>query len=46
MMQGGSMLISTVLRARITPVAFYIGFIPGLLATSLGSMMAGNCLRN
>ena len=41
MMQGGSMLISTVLRARITPVAFYIGFIPGLLATTLGSMMAG-----
>ena len=41
MMQGGTMLISTVLRARITPEAYVIGFIPGLLATTLGAVMSG-----
>ncbi|MCP4397284.1 MAG: FtsX-like permease family protein [bacterium] len=41
MMQGASMLMSTVLRAKITPPAFYIGFVPGVLATVLGSLMAG-----
>ncbi|MBD3304826.1 FtsX-like permease family protein [candidate division KSB3 bacterium] len=41
MMQGGTILMSTVLRARITPAAFYIGFIPGLVATTLGAMMSG-----
>ncbi len=41
MFEGGTMLVSTVLRARITPVAFVIGFIPGLAATTLGAMMSG-----
>lgn len=41
MMQGTSMLISNTLRARITPTALYIGFVPGLLATTLGAVMSG-----
>jgi putative ABC transport system permease protein len=40
-MQGATMMISNVIRARVTPVAFVIGFIPGLLGTVLGTMMAG-----
>jgi putative ABC transport system permease protein len=40
-LQGSTMLISTVLRARITSAVFYIGFIPGLLATTLGAMISG-----
>jgi putative ABC transport system permease protein len=41
MMEGGKMLMSTVLRAQITPAALYIGFVPGLAATTLGAMMSG-----
>lgn len=41
MMEGGKMLMSTVLRAQITPAAFYIGLVPGLAATTLGAMMSG-----
>jgi putative ABC transport system permease protein len=41
MMQGATMMISNVIRARVTPVAAVIGFVPGLLGTVLGTMMAG-----
>ena len=41
MMQGASMMISNVIRARVTPPAAIIGFIPGLLGTVFGAMMAG-----
>jgi len=41
MMQSSTLLINDVLRARITPTAFVIGFIPGLLANVLGSSIAG-----
>jgi len=41
MMQSSTLLINDVLRARITPFAFVIGFIPGLLANVLGSSIAG-----
>jgi putative ABC transport system permease protein len=40
-MQGATMMISNVIRARVTPVAAVIGFVPGLLGTVLGTMMAG-----
>ena len=33
--------MSPVLRAQITTEAYYIGFIPGLLATFLGKAVAG-----
>jgi putative ABC transport system permease protein len=41
MMEGASLMMPTHLRARITPPDFYIGFIPGLLSTVLGTMLAG-----
>jgi len=41
MMQNSTLLINDVLRSRITPASFVIGFIPGLLANVLGSSIAG-----
>ncbi len=41
MMEGSSMMLPTHIRARIAPPDFYIGFIPGLLSTILGTMLAG-----
>ena len=41
MMESSSMMMSGVVRARITPPAYYIGFIPGLFATILGTALAG-----
>ena len=40
-MKGSTMLMSNVMRARVTSVSYYIGLIPGLLATLLGTMIAG-----
>jgi putative ABC transport system permease protein len=41
MMEGSSMMFPSKIRARITPPDFYIGFIPGLLSTVLGTMLSG-----
>lgn len=41
MMQRSSILISSVIRARVTPVSYFIGFIPGVFASLLGTMIAG-----
>ncbi len=41
MMQGSNMMMSGVYRARITPECYYIGFIPGVLATLFGTALAG-----
>ena len=41
MMKKVTFLMPTVLRSRITPFAFVIGFIPGLLATLIGTAIAG-----
>jgi len=41
MMDGGSMMLPTHIRARIAPADFYIGFIPGLFSTILGTMLSG-----
>jgi putative ABC transport system permease protein len=35
------MMLPSVYRAEVTPSLFYIGFFPGLLATVLGSALAG-----
>jgi putative ABC transport system permease protein len=40
-MQNATMLMPGVFRTRITPEAWYIGFIPGLFATVLGTMLSG-----
>ncbi len=41
MMSNSTILMSNVFRARITTASFYIGFFPGFLATTLGSMISG-----
>ncbi len=33
--------MSAIMRSRVTPDLFYIGFIPGVFATVLGTMLAG-----
>ncbi len=40
-MQNASMMLPAVFRAHVTPAAFYVGFIPGLFATVLGTALAG-----
>ena len=40
-MKNASVLISDVLRARVTPGSYLVGFIPGLLATLLGTSLSG-----
>ncbi|MFC1887276.1 ABC transporter permease [Candidatus Cloacimonadota bacterium] len=41
MMENVTMISSTIMRARITPEAFFIGFIPGILASILGALFSG-----
>ena len=41
MMQGASMMLPTHIRAKIAPTDFYIGFIPGLISTIIGTMLSG-----
>jgi putative ABC transport system permease protein len=41
MTKGSDVIMANVIRARITPVSYYIGFIPGLLATLLGTAISG-----
>lgn len=40
-LRNASMLITDVLRARVTPASSVIGFVPGLLATFLGAAVSG-----
>ncbi len=41
MLKNSTMMLPTVLRAKVTPDLFYIGFIPGLFAMVLGTMLSG-----
>lgn len=41
MMEGASLMMPSEIRTRITPMDYYIGFIPGLLSTVSGTMLAG-----
>ncbi len=41
MMEGASVMFPNIINARITPMDFYIGFIPGLFSTVIGTMLAG-----
>jgi putative ABC transport system permease protein len=41
MMKNATILMPSVFHARITPFAFFIGFIPGLLSTVVGTMLSG-----
>ncbi|HTY36794.1 MAG TPA: FtsX-like permease family protein [Bacteroidota bacterium] len=40
-MKESTMMLPDVVRAQITPFAFVIGFVPGLLATFLGTAISG-----
>jgi putative ABC transport system permease protein len=40
-LRNATILIPTVLHAKVTPFSYVIGFIPGLLATFLGTAIAG-----
>ncbi|HCC71806.1 MAG TPA: hypothetical protein DEQ09_11750, partial [Bacteroidales bacterium] len=41
MLKDSTMIMPGVFRTRITSVSYYIGFIPGLLSTAFGMMLAG-----
>jgi len=41
MMKGASLMMPSRLRAHITPVDFYIGFLPGIISTVIGTALAG-----
>jgi putative ABC transport system permease protein len=41
LLKNSSMMISDVLRARVTPTSAAIGFVPGLGATLLGTLVSG-----
>jgi putative ABC transport system permease protein len=41
MMKSSSIMMPNVIRARITGASYYIGFIPGMLATVLGAALSG-----
>ncbi len=40
-LKNSTMLMPSVLRAKVTPELFYIGFIPGVLAMVFGNMLSG-----
>jgi putative ABC transport system permease protein len=41
LMKSSSLMVPSVIRARIMPSDFYLGFIPGLLSTVIGTMLSG-----
>jgi putative ABC transport system permease protein len=41
MMKNSNMMMPTVFRSNITFTTYYIGFIPGVLSTVIGAMLAG-----
>lgn len=44
MTQNSSILMSNTIHAKIVPKAFFIGFIPGLIASVLGAMLSGRAI--
>jgi putative ABC transport system permease protein len=41
MMKNATLMMPAVFHTRITTTAFFIGFIPGLLSTVVGTMLSG-----
>lgn len=41
MMDGASMMMPNTIRCRITPPDFYLGFIPGVFSTVIGTALSG-----
>ncbi|MGA2587544.1 MAG: FtsX-like permease family protein [Candidatus Aminicenantales bacterium] len=44
MLKNVSFLMPTVIRSKVTPFSYVIGFIPGLVATLVGSAIAGRAI--
>lgn len=44
LLKGVNFLMQTVMRSQITPAAFFVGFIPGLLASLIGTAIAGRAV--
>ncbi|MDD5186533.1 MAG: FtsX-like permease family protein [Paludibacter sp.] len=41
MMKNSNMMLPSIIRAQITTTTYFIGFIPGVLSTVIGAMLAG-----
>jgi putative ABC transport system permease protein len=41
MMKNSTMMFTDVIRAEVTPFTYLIGFLPGMLATFLGTAISG-----
>ena len=41
MMKNSNMMLPSIIRAQISVTTYYIGFIPGVLSTVIGAMLAG-----
>jgi putative ABC transport system permease protein len=41
LMKGSSIMMPTEIKARISPVDFYLGFFPGLFSTMIGTLLSG-----
>ncbi|OGD21424.1 MAG: hypothetical protein A2W03_15290 [Candidatus Aminicenantes bacterium RBG_16_63_16] len=41
MMKNASLFVSNVMRAKVSPASYGVGFVPGLLATFLGASISG-----
>jgi putative ABC transport system permease protein len=41
LLKNSTIMMPSILRARITPETWYIGFIPGVLSTVVGTMLSG-----
>jgi len=41
MMKDATIMMPTVFKAKVTTASYYLGFIPGVLSTTIGSMLAG-----
>ncbi|MCX6564987.1 MAG: FtsX-like permease family protein [Candidatus Aminicenantes bacterium] len=40
-LKNAAVMLPSVLRSRVTPAAYFIGFIPGILSTLIGTAIAG-----
>jgi putative ABC transport system permease protein len=41
LMKGSSIMLPTEIRAKISPVDYYLGFFPGLFSTVIGTLLSG-----
>lgn len=44
LMQGSALMFPDVIRARISPADYYIGFLPGVVSTVIGAMLSGTAV--